>query len=51
MPFFLNRGQLLRPERETSGYEYPRFHQIKSDTSMLLIIEEVQPRSLGECDL
>ena len=44
MPVFLNRGHLMRPERETSGYEFPPFHQIKSDSSMRLIIEEAQSR-------
>ena len=50
MPVFLNRGHLMRPERETSGYEFPPFHQIKSDSSMRLIIEEAQSRCLREGD-
>ena len=50
MPVFLNRGHLMRPERETSGYEFPPFHQIKSDSSMRLIIEEAQSRSPREGD-
>ena len=50
MPVFLKRGHLMRPERETSGYEFPPFHEIKSDSSMRLIIEEAQSRSLREGD-
>ena len=50
MPFFSNRGHFLRPERKKSRYEFPPFHQIKSDTSMRVIIEEVRSRSLREGD-
>ena len=51
MPVFLNRGHLLRPERETSGYEFPPFHQIKPDAGLPAINKEAQPSSLGECVL
>ena len=50
MPFFLNREHLLMPECEKSRYEFQPLHQIKSDTSMRVIIEEAQSRSLREGD-
>jgi hypothetical protein len=48
MPVFVNRGHLLRPERETSGYEFPPFHQIESNAGLREINEEAQPRSFRE---
>ena len=48
---FLNRGHLLRQNGKTRVYEFPPHHQIKSDSSMRLIIETAQPWSLGEIDL